>query len=180
MLLDPQISLLLVVDMQEKLVPAMSDKDELLRNCGILMQAASLAGVPALASEQYPDGLGPTLTQLADKYTELRRLPKIEFSCVKNDELKRTITAAARSQIVVCGIEAHVCVTQTAIDLKRAGYDVFVATDATASRLKSSKDIAMQRLSAAGVTIVTTEMAGFEWIGSAAAPAFKPFSKLIR
>ncbi len=180
MLLDPQKSLLLIVDMQEKLVPAMFDKDDLLKNCVILVQTAALAGVPALASEQYPDGLGPTLPQLVDKYADLRRFPKMEFSCVKNSDLQRAIAAAARSQIVVCGIEAHVCVTQTAIDLKQAGYDVFVAADATASRLKSSKDVAMQRLSASGVTIVTSEMAGFEWVGSAAAPAFRPFSKLIR
>lgn len=180
MLMDPRASLLLIVDVQEKLVPAMSDKDELVRNCSILLQAAAVAGVPVLASEQYPDGLGATLPELTKDHADLRRLAKVEFSCVRNEGLRREIDSLARPQIIVCGVEAHVCVTQTAIDLKASGKDVFVAADATASRQRYSKDVAMQRLSASGICVVTTEMVVFEWAGTAAAPAFKPLSKLIR
>lgn len=180
MLMDPHSSLLLIVDLQEKLVPAMSDKDELVRNCSILLQAAATAGVPVIASEQYPNGLGGTLPEIAKDHAALKRLPKVEFSCAQNEGLKREIDASSRSQIIVCGVEAHVCVTQSAIDLRKAGKEVFVVADATASRQRYSKDIAMQRLSASNVFVVTTEMVVFEWAGTAAAPTFKPLSKLIR
>lgn len=180
MLLDPRLSLLLVVDVQEKLVPAMSEKDELVKNCSILLQAASLAGVPVLVSEQYPAGLGATLPEITTQHADLKRFPKVEFSCARNEDLKRAIDSAAGSQMIICGVEAHVCVTQTAIDLKKAGKDVFVVTDATASRQRSSKDVAMQRLSASGISVVTAEMVVFEWAGTAAAPTFKQLSKLVR
>jgi nicotinamidase-related amidase len=178
MLLERAKSLLLLVDMQERLLPAMTGAAEVTAACGILLRAAGGLGVPLLASEQYPKGLGATIPALADLAP--RRLEKLEFSAYANLEIRDELKRAGREQILLAGIEAHVCVLQTALELIDAGYRVFVAADAIASRRPESRELAMQRIAKAGGTLVTTEMVLFEWLRSAAAPEFRPISKLIR
>ena len=178
MLLDRAKSLLLLVDMQERLVPVMNGAAEVTAQCGILLRGASALGVPILASEQFPKGLGPTVRELAELAP--RRLEKLEFSAYANSAIKDELTRADRPQIVLAGIEAHVCVLQTGLELVEAGFQVFVAADAVASRRPESREVALHRLGRAGVTLITAEMAVFEWLRSASAPEFRSISRLIR
>lgn len=180
MLLQAENSQLIVIDVQERLSAAMHGADGMIRNCGLLIDAAKVLDMPITISEQYPQGLGPTVPVLAEKAKGVEALAKVEFSLMRNDRISEALRANAKPQLVLGGIEAHVCVLQTAMEAKAAGYEVFVAADATASRREASKETGMQRLLAAGVNVITTEMAIFEWIGSASSPNFKALSKLVR
>ena len=126
-----------------------------------------------IASEQYPKGLGPTVPEIAALLAEEERSPKMEFSCRANSGLAAAIEGRGRTQIVISGIEAHVCVLQTALDLLGMERSIYVVADAVASRNPWSRDIALRRMGDAGATIVTTEMVAFEWLRTAAAPQFK-------
>ncbi|MDQ7250796.1 hydrolase [Dongia sedimenti] len=178
MLLERAKSLLLLVDMQERLVPVMADAADLTARCGILLRAAYELGVPILASEQYPKGLGATIPSLAAFAT--RRLEKMEFSAYANNAIKDELTRAGQKQIILAGIEAHVCVLQTGLELVAAGFQVFVVADAVASRRPESREVALHRVARAGATLITAEMALFEWLRSASAPEFRAISQLIR
>lgn len=178
MLLERAKSLLLLVDMQERLVPIMADAADLTARCGILLRAAYELGVPILASEQYPKGLGATLPALAELAP--RRLEKMEFSAYANSAIKDELTRAGQKQIILAGIEAHVCVLQTGLELVAAGFQVFVVADAVASRRPESREVALHRVARAGATLITAEMALFEWLRSASAPEFRTISRLIR
>lgn len=178
MLVERAKSLLLLVDMQERLVPIMADAADLTARCGILLRAAYELGVPILASEQYPKGLGATLPALAELAP--RRLEKMEFSAYANSAIKDELTRAGQKQIILAGIEAHVCVLQTGLELVGAGFQVFVVADAVASRRPESREVALHRVARAGATLITAEMALFEWLRSASAPEFRTISRLIR
>jgi nicotinamidase-related amidase len=178
MLLERAKSLLLLVDMQERLVPAMAGAAEVTANCGNLLRAAAALGVPILASEQYPKGLGPTIPELAALMPG--KFEKVEFSAYANPAIRAALAQTARPQAVLCGIEAHVCVLQTGLELVEAGFQVFIAADAVASRRPESRAVALSRLERGGATLITVEMALFEWLRSAAAPEFRAISKLIR
>ncbi len=178
MLLERAKSLLLLVDMQERLVPAMADPAEVTARCGILLTAANALGVPVLATEQYSKGLGLTVPALAELAPH--RMEKLEFSAYANPAIRDEITRTHRSQIVLAGVEAHVCVLQTGLELIEAGLQVFLAADAVASRRPESREVALHRMARAGATAITVEMALFEWLRSAAAPEFRAVSKLIR
>lgn len=178
-LLSRDSSLLVVIDVQEKLAPLISETERLLGNCAKLVEAAKLFLVPVFATEQYPQGLGPTIPSLAEHLPE--RPAKLRFSSA---EVLNWPPAAERTdnrfQVVLCGIEAHVCVLQTAFDLLAAGYQVFLAADAVGSRRQFDQKIALDRLAAAGATIVTTESVMFEWCESAEAPEFKQFVAIVK
>lgn len=178
-LLSRQTSLLVVVDVQEKLAPLICETERLLVNCSKLVECAKLFHVPTFATEQYPQGLGPTVPSLAQHLPE--RPAKLRFSCA---EVLNWPPAAERGddrfQVVLCGIEAHVCVLQTAFDLLAAGYQVFLAADAVGSRRQLDWKVALERLAAAGATIVTTESVLFEWCESAEAPEFKQFVAIVK
>jgi nicotinamidase-related amidase len=178
MLLERAKSLLLLVDMQERLVPAMADAAAVTDRCGILLKAAYELGVPIFASEQYPKGLGATLPALAEFAT--RRMEKLEFSAYANLAIRDELKRAGQSQLILAGVEAHVCVLQTGLELIDAGYQVFVVADAVASRRPESREVALHRIARAGATLITVEMALFEWLRSASAPEFRSISKLIR
>jgi nicotinamidase-related amidase len=180
MLMRADLSQLLIVDVQAKLIPAMAEPEETVRHCALLLQAAEVVGVPALMSEQYPQGLGPTVAGLADRFGAVGRHAKVEFSCLRNDAIRQTLEANGRRQVVVAGVEAHVCVLQTGLDLRAAGYEVFVVADAVSSRRPFSKATALSRLAAAGVNVVTAEMVVFEWAEKAGSPTFKTLSALVR
>jgi nicotinamidase-related amidase len=170
-------SALLVVDVQEKLLPAIPDSPRLLLNLSFLLDAARALGVPILATEQYPKGLGPTHP------TIIERLPpalpaKVEFSCCGVPEVAAGLSG--RSAVLLAGIEAHVCVMQTALDFLGRGLTVFVAADAVSSRDPFDRDVALRRMERAGAVITTAETSAFEWLGSSAAPAFKAVSRLVQ
>jgi nicotinamidase-related amidase len=180
MLLARDKSCLLVVDVQERLAPAMSDPAPVLRNAAILMKAAGRLDVPMVVSEQYPKGLGTTVPELKALAPEDSVLSKLSFSCAGDPGLRLRFDSLARPQIVVCGMEAHVCVLQSALGLKEAGYTPFVVADAIASRVDASRETALARMRAAGIDVVTTEMVVFEWLGRAGTDEFREVSRLIR
>lgn len=183
MLLDRSRSQLLVVDVQDRLLPAMHDGARMVANCAILMQAAHRLGIPVTVSEQYTKGLGATVATLADLKSDGVVLEKLHFSCAADGGISKRVRGLAsegRSQVMICGIESHVCVLQSALGFADGGLNVFVAADAVTSRKQASVDVALPRFSHAGVTVITTEMAVFEWLHVAGTPEFKDLSKLIK
>jgi nicotinamidase-related amidase len=179
MLLERGKSQLLMVDVQERLLPAMSDPTQVLKNGAHLLEAARTLAVPVVVSEQYPAGLGRTVPDLANLAPANAVHEKIEFSCFANPALHGALSGAGK-QTVIFGIEAHVCVLQTALEMAMDSHDVTVVVDAVGSRVADSKEIALRRMQDAGVRVVTTEMVLFEWLRRAGTPEFKALSKLIR
>ncbi|HET6159491.1 MAG TPA: isochorismatase family protein [Dongiaceae bacterium] len=179
MLLQRDKSQLLMVDMQERLLPAMSDPATIVRNGSHLLEAARTLTVPVLVSEQYPAGLGRTVPELANLAPANAVHEKVEFSCFANPALNAALSDSDR-QTVIFGIEAHVCVLQSAIEMAAASHDVTIVVDAIGSRAPESKEIALRRMQDAGVRLATTEMILFEWLRRAGTPEFKTISRLIR
>ena len=180
MLIRARDSALIVIDMQERLVPAMQAPARTIRNTRLLLQAAAKTGVPALLTEQYPQGLGSTIPEIRNAAGDSLILPKMHFSCMEDTGFSQAFKALDRKQAILTGMEAHICVVQTAASLVEEGYEVFVVSDATASRTIESETACIARLSAAGVSIVTTEMVIFEWLGQAGTAAFKEMLPLIK
>ena len=174
-------SQLAVVDMQAKLSGAMPAEamQAAARNCGILAQAANALNVPIVVTEQYPQGLGATMPEISQYFGNVKPIAKTAFSACGepkfNQQLHRDIP-----QIVLVGMEAHICVLQTALDLLLQGKQVFVVEDALISRNPENKANALARLRSASCVISNTESALFEWLGDANHEAFKALSKLIR
>ena len=177
--LRPAESSLLVIDVQEKLLPAIAETPRLLLNIGFLLETARLVDVPTIATEQYPAGLGGTAAVLAERLPA-ERPAKLDFSCCGVPNLVARFRQGGRSSVVLCGIETHVCVLQTALDLCDAGLNVAVAADAVAGRLALDHELALRRMERAGALVTTCETITFEWLGTAAAPQFKAISGLIR
>ncbi|WP_010583416.1 isochorismatase family protein [Schlesneria paludicola] len=180
-LLSRRSSRLLVVDVQEKLAAAMSSdtQQDLFESCRFLCQGAQILQVPVTLTEQYPQGLGPTVASLIE-FTETRHAKK-RFSAL---ECTGWPTAAEaiddRFQIVVAGMETHVCVQQTVLDLLAAGYQTYVAVDALAARNQLDHEIAIQRMANSGAILTTAESVIFEWCETADAAEFKQISALIK
>ena len=179
MLIRASDSALIVIDMQERLVPAMQAPARTIKNTRLLLQAAEKTGVPALLTEQYPQGLGHTIPQIVEAAGDSPILPKMHFSCMEDPGFLKAFKALDRPQAILVGMEAHICVVQTAASLVEEGYQVFVVSDATASRTIESEAACLARLNAGGVSIVTTEMVVFEWLGQAGTAAFKEMLPLI-
>ena len=169
---------LLVVDMQEKLVRLISRHVPLVWNVGRLIDGAKILGLPVLATEQYPQGLGPTSPELAARLGPIP--PKLAFSCGECGELFEELGRKGIHRILVCGIETHVCVQQTVHDLLAAGFRVYLAADATDSRGWLDCETALQRMVSAGATVTTVEAALFEWCDVAGTPEFKQISNLVK
>ncbi|MEQ8666738.1 MAG: hydrolase [Rhodospirillales bacterium] len=180
MLIHPEHSCLIVIDMQDRLVPAMQAPARTIRNAGILIRAADRLGVPILMTEQYPKGLGPTVKELKGLSDKAQTIPKIHFSCMQEPAFADAFRALDRRQAVICGMEAHICVLQTGVQLMDQGHEIFVVTDATSSRTLESEQACLDRLQACGAGIVTTEMVVFEWLGAAGTDAFKELLPLIK
>ncbi len=183
MLLDAGKSSLLLIDVQERLLPAMHEADRVVRNAALLLTAATTLAVPVTVSEQYPRGLGHTVPELVAPDANVWRFEKLSFSCWRDRPLANHLIGlheAGRPQVILAGIEAHVCVLQTAIDMAMAGFAVFAVADAMSSRRPSSAELAFERMTANGVQVVTTEMAVFELLGQAGTPTFKALSALIK
>lgn len=177
-LLSHEESRLLVIDMQQKLVPIVQQPSEITSNCLKLIEAAKLLNIPIAATEQYPKGLGPTIDQLAEHLPA--PIEKIDFSCANtlNWGLAQD-DPQSRFKVVIAGIETHVCVLQTVFDLMAVGYRVYVAVDAISSRKRLDQEIALQRMAAGGATLTTTESVIFEWSERAGTPEFKQLSRLV-
>ena len=179
MLIRAADSVLVIIDMQEPLVPAMQAPARTIRNARTLMACAQEMGVPMVMTEQYPAGLGQTVPELKPA-PGTAVLSKMHFSCMEDADFAEHFRGLGRKQAVLAGMEAHVCVLQTAASLIEEGYEVFVVSDATASRTLESEQACIARLSAAGAGIATTEMVAFEWLGRAGTAAFKKLLPLIK
>ncbi len=173
-------SVLLVVDMQERLLPAMNNNEQLLKNVEKLVEGAKILGVPTVFTQQYTKGLGETVESLRNLVGDFSYFEKKEFSCVQNLEVEQELTRIGNKNIIVCGIESHVCVLQTAIDLMENGYSTVVVSDCVSSRKQSDKDTAFDRLASEGVVFTSYEAILFEMVGSADDPNFKAISKLVK
>lgn len=180
-LLHRASSRLLIVDVQDKLVATMPEatRERLIAGCRFLGEGAKLLGVPTSITEQYPQGLGPTAAALQEFAAD--RPAKKKFSCVECLNWPAASEAIDdRFQIVVAGMEAHVCVLQTVLDLLAAGYQVYVVADAVASRRDFDQQIALQRMVSSGAILTTAEGVLFEWAETAEAPEFKQLSALVK
>ena len=169
---------LLVVDVQEKLIGAIAGRERVVWNVRRLIDGANILGLPVAATEQYPKGLGPTVPELAER---LGGVPsKLTFSCGGCPAIFEELDERGIHKILVCGIEAHVCVQQTVMDLLAAGWRTFVAVDAVGSRFDLDCQTALRRMDSSGATLTTTEAAHFEWCEVAGTPHFKEISRLAK
>ena len=170
---------LVVVDVQEKLMPLIADHQHITWNIRRLLDGARILSVPVIATEQYPKGLGATLPELSERIAS-QILDKLTFSCGECGELFTQLPAKGIHKLLVCGIESHVCVQQTVLDLIAAGFYVYVAVDAIGSRYPLDNEVALRRMESSGATLTTTEAALFEWCEQAGTPEFKAIRQLVR
>ena len=182
--LNREEAVLLVVDVQERLVPAIH-KDlypRALRNMQIAIEAAGTLGIPILLTEQYPKGLGRTVPEVMGALDgkEYRLVEKMTFSCARDEGFLSAVSELHRRQVILVGMETHVCVYQTSVDLCRAGYSLFILDDAVSSRFLHNYQSGLQALRDAGCTVISTETAIFELLKVAATPEFKKVSSLIK
>ena len=177
-LMSPAETGLLVVDVQEKLIGLLPDQKRIVWNIRRLVDGAKLLHLPVFATEQYPQGLGPTTAELRKDLAA--PVAKLSFSCVGSPEFRDVLQVAGLQKLLLAGIETHVCVQQTALDLMAEGYRVYVAVDAIGARHAIDHEIAVRRMDSAGVTVTTTEAALFEWCAAAGTPQFKAISALVR
>ncbi|MDO5616129.1 MAG: isochorismatase family protein [Cruoricaptor ignavus] len=181
MKLDIENTQLLVVDIQGKLAEIVDDAENVLKNSEILIKTAQALNIPILWVEQNPDGLGETHPKLKTILEiENQAFSKHTFSALKEDKIREKLESYSCSQILVCGIEAHVCVYQTVMDLLGYGYRVHLIEDAVSSRNKNSKDIAIAKMRENGAIIDTTEMAIFELLKTHQHPKFRELLKLLK
>ena len=174
-------SMLVLIDLQQKLVPAMSEPESTVVKSALLLRGAGELGLDVLVSEQYPQGLGNTVPELAELFTENTPvIAKTSFSCFGEEEFVKAMDIEKRPVLIICGIESHVCVAQTALDALNAGYKVFIASDAVNSRKNSDKETALAFLRHAGCNVISSEAILFMLLKTAKNPAFKAVSKLVR
>jgi len=177
-----QDSQLLIIDIQDRLASAMPEDvlDKIIKNNNVLLTTASKLNIPVIHSEQYPKGLGNTVTALAEQFPETSQsVTKTSFACTGTEKFNELIAKQKRQQIIITGIESHICVLQTALQLQQQGYAVYVVEDAVCSRKKFNHKNAMNRLRQSGIIISNVESVMFEWLGDAMHPEFKTLSKLI-
>jgi nicotinamidase-related amidase len=171
-------SLLLVVDLQVKLLERIESRETLIANISRIIKAAQLLEIPTIATEQYPKGLGPSVPEVAAAIPH--RPEKTVFHCCAVPQVFETIYAKGIRKVTLVGIEAHICVAQTALELLRMGLQVQILADAVASRHPFDGEIALRRLELAGAVVSTTETALLEWTESADHPKFKAISALVK
>jgi nicotinamidase-related amidase len=171
---------LLVVDMQERLLPAIHDRENLLINVRRLAQGAGLLRLPVWVTEQYPKGLGPTVPELKEALGDVRPMEKLTFSVMGALGLWEEMVQSGVSEVVLCGIEAHVCVAQSCLELLDAGSRVFVVEDAVGSRCLGNRNVGVARMREAGAVMVSTEMILFELIETAGSSEFKELQRLVK
>jgi len=178
--LDPRETLLTVVDVQERLVPHIHGNEELVRSIRKLILGCGILGVPVVATEQYVKGLGPTVEPIRAALGRSVPMEKMSFSCMQHDAFRALLEPLERRSILLCGIEAHVCVHQTAMDMKDAGYDVQIVGDAVSSRFPLNREIAFKRFQQEGIRLTTVETAVFEMLKLCGTEPFREWLKVLK
>jgi nicotinamidase-related amidase len=171
---------LVIVDVQGKLAQMMTDKETMFANIGRMIRGAQALSIPILWAEQNPTKLGPTIPEVASLLPDVEPIAKNCFSCTGEPAFTRALSALGRRQVLLVGMEAHVCVYQTAIDLLAAQYTVELVEDAVSSRIASNKSVAVRKMTALGVGLTSTEMALFELLGTAEHPAFREVQAVFK
>ncbi|MDI1352715.1 MAG: hydrolase [bacterium] len=177
MLLHKKDSLMVLIDVQEKLAPFVLNSNNVIDRCEWLLKLATRLEVPILVSEQYPKGLGATVEPLNTYFSPSECIEKIHFSCMQEPNFFAHLKQSNKKQLILFGIEAHVCVLQTAIEMKESGFDVYVVIDAVSSRNIQDLKYALKRMKQAGIYLITAEMVFFEWLRQAGTADFKALSK---
>lgn len=170
----------LVIDIQERLFPVMWKKEKFLKNCQILIQGLNELGLPVLVTQQYTRGLGETVKEIKSVLPEFQFIEKREFSCCDEPSVNLQLAELQAKNVIICGIESHVCVLQTAVDLKEAGYNPVVVMDCVSSRTPESIELAKERFRFEGIMMTSVESILFELTRSSAEPVFKAISKLVK
>ncbi len=170
----------LVIDIQEKLFPVMNGKEDLLKNCRILIQGLQILHIPIIVTQQYTKGLGKTIPEISSLIEDFSFIEKRDFSCCGEPEVIGRLKQSDVKNIVLCGIEAHVCVLQTALDLKEKGWIPVVVADAVTSRHARNYEISLERFRFEGIMVTSAESLLFELTGTSSAPEFKSISALVK
>lgn len=178
-LIDSENTVMIMVDVQEKLFPAIWQKEIVRENCARLLDFAKIVELPLIVTEQYPKGIGRTLPDLQEKF-ETQIIEKTSFGCFGEEEFCDAVRQTGRKNLVVLGIETHVCICQTVLEGLARGYNVYVVADAVSSREKENRDVGVERMRRAGAVIVSTEMFIFEILKKAGTEQFKKALKLIK
>lgn len=179
LMLSLENTVLVVIDVQGKLAQLMYERERLFENVAKLIKAAGVLEVPIIRTEQNPDGLGPTIPQIVELLTG-EPIAKFSFSCCGERRFVEELEKQGRNQVLLCGIETHVCVYQTAVDLCRTGYEVHVAADAVSSRTPANRDIGLARMKDAGATVTSVETALFELLKVAEGEKFKAILRIVK
>ncbi len=177
---SPEKAVLVVIDVQGKLAYLMHDREMLFKHIQALILAADYLNVPVIFTEQVPDKIGFTVPEIANHFKTRKPIIKETFSCFGAKEFQKVLSSLKRKEIILCGIETHVCLFQTAYDLLEAKYNVQVVADAVSSRTKENKEIALKRLELLGADLTSAEMLATELLNTSKHPKFKEVLKLIR
>ena len=178
--LNTASTVLVAIDFQERLFPVMHAKEKLLQNVVKLIKGAGVLEIQVILTEQYPKGLGPTIPEIKALLPDVKPIEKICFSCCDNEAFIKSLDELKRKQVLITGIEAHICVYQTAMALARKGYEVQVVSDCVSSREPENKTVALFKMGAAGIGPTTTEMALFELLKAAGGDKFKQISNIVK
>jgi nicotinamidase-related amidase len=170
----------LIIDIQERLFPAMFEKETLLKNCRILIQGLAELKIPFLITQQYTKGLGETVSEIKSIIPDFSFIEKRDFSCCDEPVAMQKLNETGTKNIIICGIESHVCVLQTAVDLKESGFNPIVVMDCVSSRTKENIEMAKERFRYEGIMMTSYESILFELTSSSAAPEFKTVSTLVK
>lgn len=179
-MLEVQNCCLVIVDVQGKLAELMYDREVLFKNIQILIKAAKILSIPIIWCQQQPKSIGVTVPQIANLLTDIEPVNKACFSCCGLDEFNNKLNSLNRKQILLCGVEVHVCIYQTTVELIKTGKQVHLITDAVSSRTEENKITAIERMKTEGVKISSTEMAIFELLKTAEHPHFKQIIELVK
>lgn len=171
---------LLIIDIQERLAAAMSQRDKVIGNTLHLVELAKLYNMPVFLTEQYPKGLGPTVDEIKEALPSYMPLEKVSFDCCRGQGFLGELKQAGRNKVIVTGMETHVCVLQTALGLLQEGYDVHIVADAVSSRTKENWKIGLEFMKSAGAVITGTETVLFQLLEAAGSEEFKAISRRIK
>jgi nicotinamidase-related amidase len=179
-MLKKEDTILIIVDVQGKLAQLMYEREKLYLNLQKIIQGATILKLPIIWMEQYPRGLGPTIPEIVSLIPDLQPIPKMSFSCCGESHFMTKLNAIDRNQILISGIETHVCIHQTALDLIEMEYEVQIVSDAVSSRSKENKEIGLKKIAASGAKLTSVEMALFELLRIAGTEEFKAISKILK
>lgn len=180
MVFSKENTTIIVVDIQDKLADLMRDKDQVIRNVSKLMQVSRILNIPVVVTEQYPQGLGKTVPEVRKLMRTAEPIEKISFSCGGSEDFLTALEAMDRPNIILTGMETHICVLQTAIDLVNKGYVVGIVQDAVCSYRDNDMEIAMRRMEREGIFQLTTEMIIYEWLKMAGTEEFKALLPVLK